>query len=499
VAAALGVRVYLHHRALQAASEAAEAAMARDTYGGFREADQTLAPLVVSGSTDTKLVALRSFALAEIAARYGDDQAGVEADLLLMPLERQGSSSPRVYASRALLLLAGGEPGSALTALGRAPENTEELSIIRARIADKLDRPDLAQAAIAETLASAEPPVEALYTAGNLASQGRQYRNALDLYQRALRRNPQHVPSVVAIADLSVAGRYRDPKQARDLVNRSLGGLVNEASAGEMCRIYLDLAQLDLESGLIAEAPQMLDRAAEVDDAPAACRLPLARLNLRLGRRKAALEILEKAAADDDSGEVSLVLVQSLTDWQKALEWLDRPAPPELTPAQLAVWGRHAHALKLSALSALGRRPQASQLLDEMTGEDFIDALIGVARYHAFFGDSPEIQRLLSEAKTRAAQSGDIAPDELSRVGEAALALRAYSVAASACGESAQLAAANYRALVCLARGLAGVGRGREAIGALDRALALNPESGEALSLKSSLALASPASGSMHR
>jgi hypothetical protein len=49
-----------------------------------------------------------------------------------------------------------------------------------------------------------------------------------------------------------------------------------------------------------------------------------------------------------------------------------------------------------------------------------------------------------------------------------------------------------------LARGLAGEGRAREAVAALDRALALNPDSGEALSLKSSLALASPANGA-HR
>ena len=144
------------------------------------------------------------------------------------------------------------------------------------------------------------------------------------------------MPSLVAIADLSVAGHYRDPAQARDLLTRSLGGLPNEASPGELCQITLDLAQLDLTLGLIAEAPEMLDRAAELDDAPGSCRLPLARLDQRIGRRKAALDILGKAAADDETGEVTLALAESLSDWQKAIEWLDRPAPPELTPTQLA-------------------------------------------------------------------------------------------------------------------------------------------------------------------
>jgi tetratricopeptide (TPR) repeat protein len=492
VAAALGVRGYLHHRTLRAAAEQADAALARDTFGGFREADQTLATLVPTGSSEGPLLALRAYALAQIAARYSDDQAAVEADLLLMPLERQGPPWPRLYAARALLLLAGGEPGSALTVLGRAPEGSREISVLKARIAIALDRPDLAEAAVTEALSGADPPVDALYTAATLAAQGRQYRKALDLYQQALTRSPRHVPSLVAIADLSVSGHYKDPAKARDLLNRSLGGLSSEASPGEMCQIYLDLAQLDLMLGLIAEAPEMLDRAAEIEDTPSSCRLPLARLNQRVGRRKAALEILEKAAADDETGEVTLALVQSLSDWQKALDWLDHPPPPELASTQLAIWSKHAHALKLSALSALGRRPQAAPLLDELTGEEFIDALIGVARYHAFLGDAPEIQRLLAQAKTRASQSGSLAPDELARIGEVALSLRAYQVAVSACAESAQQAPANYRALVCIARGLAGEGRGREAIASLDRALALSPDSSEALSLKSSLALATP-------
>ncbi len=495
VIAALGVRLYLHHRAVRIATDLAEASLARDTFGGFRDADQALRPYATSGSGNAGLRALRAYALAQIAARYADDQAAVEADLLLMPLERDGQPLPRIYAARALLLLAGGEPGSALTALGRAPDvaASREILTLKARIQSALDRPDLAEGTINEAISGSDPSVEALYTAGGLASQARQYRKALDLYQQALGQSPQHIPSLVAIADLSVAGHYRDPAQARDLLNRSLGAFPSEASPGELCQLYLDLAQLDLLSGLVAEAPDMLDRAGEVDESPAACRLPLARLNQRLGRRQVALEVLEKAAADDDTGEAPLALCESLTDWPKALEWLDRPAPPELGPGGLAAWTKRAHALRLSALCGLGRRQQAAPLLQELTGMEFTDALIGVARYYALLGDYSEAQRLLSQARLKAAQSGDPAPDELSRVGEVALTLRAYGVASAACADSAQRTPANYRALMCLARGLASEGRGREATASLDRALALNPASAEALQLKSSLASISTA------
>ena len=162
VAAALGVRVYLHQRTLRAATEQAEAALARNTFGGFREVDQVLAPLVPPGSSQGQLLALRAYALAEIAARYDDDQAAaVESDLLLMPLELSGALPGRASMRRGLpfLLLAGGEPGSALTALGRAPEGSrEDLSVLKARIASALDRPDLAEAAIAESLSGEDPP-----------------------------------------------------------------------------------------------------------------------------------------------------------------------------------------------------------------------------------------------------------------------------------------------------------------------------------------------------
>jgi tetratricopeptide (TPR) repeat protein len=495
VVAALGVRVYLHHRALRTANELAEAALARDTFGGFRDADQALRPFASTGSDEGSLLALRAYALAQIASRYGDDQAAVEADLLLMPLERQDQPWPRIYAARALLLLAGGEPGSALTALGRVTEiaGSRELLTLKARIQSALDRPDLAAATINQAMSGENPPVEALYTAAGLASQRHQYRNALDLYQAALGLSPQHVPSLVAIADLSVAGHYRDPGQARDLLNRSLGAFPSEASPGELCQLYLDLAQLDLLLGLVAEAPEILDKAGELDEAPAGCRLPLARLNQRLGRRKLGLEILEKAAADDETGEAPLAIAESSSDWQRVLEWLDRPPPTELGPGRLAGWNRRAHALRLSALCALGRRQQAAPLLPELTGMDFTDALLGVARYYALLGDSSEAQRLLSQARTKASQSGELSPDELSRVGEVALSLRAYSVAAAACAEGAQRTPANYRALVCLARGLVGEGRGREAAASLDRALALSPDGTEALQLKSSLATLSQA------
>ena len=88
VIGSVAYRAYQARARLKAAVAAAELALARDTYGGFRDTDRALRDFVTPRSTRTKMIAMRSYALAQLAARYGDNQAAVDSELLNAPLQR---------------------------------------------------------------------------------------------------------------------------------------------------------------------------------------------------------------------------------------------------------------------------------------------------------------------------------------------------------------------------------------------------------------------------
>ncbi len=489
IGGALAVRAGLKRSRLHQAAAAASSALARDTYGGYRDVDFALRDLVVPGSPEVNLAAERAFALAQLSARYADDQAEVESELLLLPLERAQSPNPLVYAARALLLLGKGEPGSALLAAGRAPEGTAsaELEAVRASIAQALERPDLAEQSIAAALRLSPKLLLALRTEAELARARKDFPRAVQAYRQALLENPRHVPSLLARAEMAEAGQAGDPARSADELERQLPLFAAEGSPGEQCDALATLAQLDLRLGHALAASSHLDRAQTIDEAPASCRVELARLDRRLGRDAAALGLLRVAVEDDDPGEAPLVLAEVTTNPKEALDWAGKPPPPNLPPRDRDRWSARATAAEVTARLAAGDRRGAEAASAPLEGVEVWQAEVALARLSGARAQA----RLLAEAERRADRSSSPG-DALTAVGEAALALRLDGLAAQACEVGAAKGLGNLRALLCEARALHAAGKDEAARAALDRAAAIDPGALAVDQLRSALATAQP-------
>ena len=494
VIGAFAYRAYEAKRQLKIAVAQAEAAMARDTFGGFRDCDRALRDFVTPKSKRTDLISMRSYALAQLAARYGDDQAAVDSELLNATLERgdeghRGELPGRYYAARALLLLANGEPGSALLMLSGSPTTADspELQVVRAQVLQGLEKPADAQTAMIRARAHLPPSLEALLGAATNAHLAHQDARAAELAQKALAVNPNHWPSLLLVGDLALHSKAIPLPLARDLIERAMSTLTSEASPTEQCQALDELAQIDLSLQNIAGVFQTLDRGADIDETQPACRLQLARLNLRLGRERQALLLLGAAASDEDPGEASLVYAEASHDPKVLIEQASRPIPPELSAAVSARWQARIDALKLEATLSLDERKLAPPLAKRIEGWEIPQVQGVLARYRLLTGDAKGAAKLMDGAILSASKQPD-AGDALAAVGERALELNQYPQAVTACAEGARRVTANYRAFLCEARALVKLRRFAEASAAVDQAVSLNPSAPEAGALRAQLA-----------
>ena len=505
VVLALAVRAYLHASALRAATATAEAALSRDTFGGFRDADRALRDLVGPHSQDLYRVSLRSYALAQLAARYGDDQAAVDSELLNAPLERalQGGQihdadlPARFWAARALLLLASSEPGSALLMLSGSPPGHEssELSVVRAQVLTQLEKPAAAAAALSESLNRKPPSLEALWAAAATADKAHDDARTFDLAEQAVQQNPNHWPSLLLLGALGLR-KAVDPEQAKELLARALPNAATEASPAEQCLALTELAQLDLILGNISAVVATIDRGANIEEISPTCRVDLARIDRRLGRDEQALALLHAAADDEDPGEAALAYAEVVGDPIARLRYAGAPPPPGLTNLEASRYTARVNAVRLQAALQLGKRKEAALLAPKIEGWETPQGFDALAHLKAANGDLKGATRLLEEARRVAAKAPN-AGDVLASVGEQALALSMWQQAATACGDGARHAPGNYRALLCQARGLWGQGRTADARIAIDKAVALNPLGEQATALRAQIipgtALAAPA------
>ncbi|MHB8418633.1 MAG: tetratricopeptide repeat protein [Myxococcales bacterium] len=482
IASAFGFRAWQKRKRIREAARNASAALARDTYGGFRDADLALRDLVGPSSPEHHLALERAYALAELAARYGDDQAGVEAKLLTGPIEiavdkgnlaLPAEDLSRLYASDALVALGEKAPGDAIVALGKVPEeqSSAELLVVKAQADAQDENAALAKAALDGALRRDPELPEALDLQAQVARSTHRPADAIALYQRILARNPTHVPSLLALAEMAVAAQG-DPAAAAAGIDRVLAQLPSEGSPDEQCRALLALVRLDLSLGHAVTAPSHLDRAGDLEDAPASCQVELARLDQRLGRQPEALALLKKAATADDPGDAPLWLGEATDDPRAALKLSKTEVPPDLTLAQKNAWGARAAGIAVRADLALGQRKAAAALADALSVET-VPGMLGTARLRAGLGERAAALRALGEA-FRIASRGPEAADALADVGETALAVGAPNLARAACDDAAS-APGNFRALFCAARALHALGKTDEARQRLDRALLVNP------------------------
>jgi len=500
VVAAFAIRALLSSRNLHEAARASAAALARDTFGGFRDADRALKPFVAPHSDHLPLVALRSYALAQLAARYGDDQAAVDAELLNAPLERRLQDSnvkfdpqagARFYAARALLLLARSEPGSALLMLSSAPPgDSAELSVVRAQVYADLEKPKEARDELAAALVHQPRSLEALQTAAQAMFRAHEDGRAAELAQRALAIYPNHWPSLLLLGQLALRGSEVDPARARGLMSRAIGSLSTEASPLEQCQALLQLVELDLQLGQTTDVLRRLDEVARSDDLPAVCRIELSRLNRRLGRESQALSLLSAASADQedgDPGEASMLYAEASSDPKVIVEQAQKPPPPDLAMAAGAQWKARSEAAQMRAGLIMGQRHTEAATAAQLEGWEIPSVLCALAWYKAAGADFKGAAHLLDRASQVAAK-GPNSGDAITEVGERALALGFWAQALASCGEGARRAPANYRALTCEVQALLNLHRPAEAAAALDRAVVFNPEAPEITRLRARLA-----------
>jgi hypothetical protein len=493
IVAALVLRSIWRQRALGRAEVAAYAALDRDTYGGYRDADLALRPFIEPDGSHPTLAAVRSYALAQLASRYGDDQAAVESELLLLPLEQQSHPPPRTTASRALLLLARGEPGSALLALHWDPSGAPpEDAAAQVRIQMALQRPDLAHQSLVTALAKGTPSLELLHVAADEARGAGRRTEAREFYTRALALNPHHIPSLLAIAELAAEDPTPNGAETPIGLQQDLPNLTSEASPSEHCEALQALAQLALKRGDVATALSLLGRTAELEEAPALCLLQLARMDRRLGRPTQALALLKRAAHQDDPGEAPLALGEQLPDARAALAELAVAPSRDASPAQAALWTSRANAARVRANLMLGDRRAAEAAGSYLAPDQGLKALLSIARLRALAGEHAYASRALSMA-LHAARTSPERADDLVDVGEVALGLGAPAMDAEACDEAAATVPGNCRALVCSARAFRALGRLEDARSRLSKALAINAEAPVPPALRSDLGLAAPA------
>ena len=497
VVAAFAIRALLSSRHLHEAARSGAAALARDTFGGFRDADRALQPLVRPRSEHLPLVALRSYALAQLAARYGDDQAAVDSELLNAPLERRLQESrvnldpqaaARFQAARALLLLASSEPGSALLMLSgdSSGGDSAELAVVRAQVYADLEKPKQAGDELASALRQQPRSLEVLQTAAQAAFNAQDDTRAADLAMRAIAIYPNHWPSLLVLGRVALRGDAADPAQTDALMSRALPSLAGEASPLEQCQAHVELIELDLQLGQVTGILSRFDTLAKTEDLPVSCRLDLARLNRRLGRESQSLALLKSAAAEQeagDPGEAALLYSEASGDPRVILSEAIKPPPTDLAMKAAARWKARSEASKLRAALILGDHKAGVPLAAEIDGWEIPQVLCTLAWYKAANGDFRSAGRLLDRAHQVAAK-GRNPGDALADVGEKALALGFWAPALASCGEGVRRAPANYRALTCEAQALASLHRPNEASAALDRAVALNPDSPDAERLR---------------
>ncbi len=496
IAGAFAFRYWLARQKLQEAARAAQAALSRDTYGGFRDCDLALRELVHAGSPEAHLVLMRAYALAELADRYGDDQASIESKLLMEPIEIQLDKGDltlppedlsRLYAADAMLALGEKAPGDAIVALGKVSEeqSSGELLVVKAE-ADAIDeRNDLARAALNLALKKDPDLLEGLSLEAEIAHNSHRPVDAAGFYRRILLKNPAHVPSLIARAELAVEGPGVDPAAAAESLNRVLSLLPSEGSPEEQCRALVALVRLDLRLDHALTAPSHLDRAADLEDAPPSCQVELATLDRRLGRNAEALALLNRAVKADDPGDAPLALGEVIDDPHQALELSKTPEPPDLGQRQKNLWEGRAAAIAVRADLALGQRKAALALSDALLVDE-PEAWVGMARLRHAQGEKAAVLRALTEAE-KVARAAPQPGDALADVGEAALSLQAYAMAEQVCEAAASVAAGNCRALLCWARALHALGKNADARTRLDQALLINPDAKGLEALKNDL------------
>jgi hypothetical protein len=492
IIAALALRSIWHERALERAEGQSGRALERDTYGGYRDADLALRPFVEPDSSRTDLAAVRGYALAQLASRYGDDQAAVESELLLMPLEQQSHPLARATTARALLLLARGEPGSALLALHWDPSapGSAEQAAAQVRIQMALQRPDLAHQTLTQALARGVPSLELLHVAADEARRAGHRAEAREFYTRALVLNRGHIPSLVALAEFAAD----DPTTGLEPpvgLQQEIPNLSSEASPSEHCEALEALTRLALKRADFPTALSLLDRTAELEDAPASCLLELARMDRRIGRPTQALALLKRAAHDDSPGEAPLALGEQLQDPRAALAELAVEPSRDASPAEAALWAARANAARVRANLMLGDRRAAEAAGSFLATDQGVKALLALARLRALGGEHAFASRAIALAH-RAARTSSERADDLVDVGEVALALGSPATAAEACDEAATAAPGNCRALICSARALRALGRLEDGRGRLSKALAINAEAPLPPTLRADLGLAAP-------
>ncbi len=481
LAGALALHAVLRRVRLRRAAQAARSALARDTYGGYRDADLALRDLVPSGSPRLRLALVRAYALAMLAARYGDARSAAELPALLRPIEvaaARGAALPagdaaRLRAATALAALADRRPGDAIVLLAglSGSRATAESLLARAEADRALGRIDLAAAAVERARGLAPNRIAVLHLAADLARADGKPGEAIARYRAILAANPKHVPSIVALAELAAEGQAGDRAAAAAAAARVLGLLAGEASPDERCRAVAALAKLDLELGRGLDALGRLRRAGDLPAPPPACAIALARLDRRLGRRSEAVALLREAAGvASGRGDVALALAEIEDDPRAIRELVAAGPPADLDLAAENVWNARAAAAEVRADLALGDRAAALALAPRLD-VDCVQGWIGQARL-ARGAEAADLLRTAARAARGAPHPGDTLAD----VGEAALSLGLPAEALSACEAAAKAAVDNCRALLCAASALKALGREADARDRLDQALVDNPD-----------------------
>jgi tetratricopeptide (TPR) repeat protein len=353
-----------------------------------------------------------------------------------------------------------------------------------------LQRPDLAHQTLTQALAKGVPSLELLHVAADEARLAGRRKEAREFYTRALALTPRHIPSLVALAEFAAD----DPATGLEPpvgLQQEIPNLSSEASPSEHCEALQALTRLALKRADFPTALSLLDRTAELEEAPAACLLELARMDRRIGRPTQALALLKRAAHGDSPGEAPLALGEQLQDARAALAELAVEPSRDASPAEAALWAARANAARVRANLMLGDRRAAEAAGSFLATDQGLKALLALARLRALGGEHAFASRALSLA-LRAARTSPERADDLVDVGEVALALGSPAMAAEACAEAAAAGPGNCRALICSARALRALGRLEEARAHLAKALAIDAEAPVPQALRADLGLAAP-------
>ncbi len=452
-----------------------------------RDADRALQPLVKPRSKHLPLVALRSYALAQLARpatgttrrrwipsswtrrwSAGCGRSRVNLD----PQARR----PFCLPARALLLLASSEPGSALLMLtgDSSVGDSAELAVVQTRVYTDLEKPKQAADELATALRLQLPIARG--PAGRGAGR-RSIRRTMpgrpSSRCRPSRSIQGHWPSLLLLGRLALRSGAADPTRANppDEPGPAEPGRRGFARL-EQCQAHLELIELDLLLGHMPGILTRFDALARTEDLPMSCRLDLARLNRRLGRKSQALALLKAAAAEQeagDPGEAALLYSEASGDPRVILPKAIKP--PEATDLGMkaaARWKARSEASKLQSgvdsrpTEGRGRRwPPSSRSWEVPPGPVYPRLVQGRQRR------LPE-RRSPSRPRAPGGRQGPPpgrCPGRCRRAGPGARFPGVQALAS--CNEGARRAPANCRALTCEAQALASLHRPTEANAAL--------------------------------